>query len=138
MTRPDRENDHGRSAVSWLATCFVSGLGLLTCTLIVAALSDHPREHLMIGAGGVAGVVLLIWMLGEKPKGAADQGRRFWLAWRKTAPLEVEYTPRRRRRSRRGKLGTNAPPDVETIRALSDDPHNWVPSGVDGSEKPAN
>ena len=105
--------------------------GLLLVSGIVAArrLVDGPTVPLSACGIYLATVVLLLWLGRERPRTLRNGASVFqFLRRRKHSDYMPHYKPRRREHRVNQVFGTNEPPTVETVRALSDNMGNWVPS----------
>ncbi len=114
----------GDKAVGWLATCLVIVGGGLACTFVISSSSPDPRESFWICGGSLAGVVVLIWLLREKPAENAAAVPFSWL--RRRTRRVTQY--RIGKRNPHPPAAPPQPPDARQIRELQQHRSTWVPS----------
>lgn len=119
-----------RKAAAWMATCFVLAGGVVTCVALSLTFWDDPKKPLAATAAGTAFILLMLWLLRDRPRGEHSPGLMAWILGRQQS-LEQKVAFRLSRR--RGpappmELGRNEPPTVERVRDLREGIHNWKPS----------
>ena len=118
-----QRNSGGVFASTVVLTIFVFGM-------IVVGSVAFPRDPgtvWLAAGGGFVIILLLVWVLRDKPQGT--QREMFsWLSRRK-AEQPLDYEPKLRRENR-PRYGTNRPPTVDEIRDLKEGDRNWVPSNT--------
>lgn len=88
---------------------------------------NQPGIVWIVGAAGLLGLMLLVWLLRDRPHSSLRDSFG-WLS-RRTKEQTLEYDPQLIK-SGPQKFGTNLPPSVEEIRELKDNDRNWVPSNA--------
>lgn len=126
---PDRNHDLSRSAVAWLATSFVLTAGLVVCSAMIVIFCEEPGKPLATAGGIASGVVLLMWLLRERPRDRVRKRAGVWGFRKRPRRRKVAFRCVRRPGQGPTTYGTNQPPDVEAIRELAQDSRTWVPSG---------
>ena len=132
----NQKNDLGRLAASMLASTVVVIGGMLICGFIIILFSDDPNNDLLWLLGSVAGIILLLWLVRDKPPHQARTRNFFWLSRQKPEPFMPNYVPRKRRNSEKIALGSNEPPSAENIRSLKEGANSWVPKSHQNQERP--
>ena len=118
----------GDQAAAWLATVFTLAGGLFACVFVVVTSGEPPGRPMLVAIGVITVLLLLSWLLRDKPPEARQESLRLWHWWKKKENKTCEYTPRPRKRSRQNQDGNNQPPTLESIREAADDQRTWVPS----------
>lgn len=121
-------SDPGRSAAGWLATCLVVLGGSLGCLVIIFAGASDPVPGLVGFAGAFTCLLLLLWLLREKPKNEVRTQHMLWLFRREPPAPRTQYAVRRQPPSQQPAGHANRPPTADEVRQLKDDPHNWIPA----------
>jgi len=121
------DRDSGRVATALLATSFVLTGGMFVITVIVFAFAEDPKQPLLLSAGYISAFVLLLWLFRSGPQNESRVKNLVWMKRTVSDEDAVRYEPMRRR-TRRRKQVPNKPPTVESVRALRDGLHNWIPS----------
>lgn len=125
----ERDPDTGRKATAWLAVAFTLTAGAGTCTFIILAFADNPRQAFLVLGSILTGIIILLW--GMTQSRDRTQARDLLAFFRKTQPSTDPaelYQPRKRRR-KGVKLGANPPPSAEKVREISETHARWVPHG---------
>lgn len=133
-----RDSDAGRHAVSLLATALVILFGAVATAFMVVTMTERATWKDWVAWGSLfGGVALLIWNLHTPAdKQSGWKSLSFWLSMRdRTDPL-AGYTFRRRKPAVEGRLGTNQPPTLESLRESSEAAVKWVPHGPPPERKP--
>lgn len=130
----DFKHSSGNKAVAWLATCVVIAGGAFVC-FAIAMVSDAQRSQgLTICGSAFAGILLLLWIMRERPSRQAKL-QWAWLSRRKKRKVAFKVKPR---------VGKSAlvpppvPPSAESVRNLSGGISTWVPSQAPPQRKPRN
>lgn len=124
-----RDPDAGRKATAWLAVAFTLTAGAGTCTFIILAFADSPRQAFLVLGSILAGIILLLWGLSHSRdrQNARDLLAFFRKSQPSTDPADL-YQPRKRR-LKGVKVGSNQPPSVESVREIAETHARWVPHG---------
>ena len=118
-----QRNSGGVFAATVVMTIFVFG-GIVIGSV---AFPTDPGTVWLAAGGGFVVILLLIWVLRDKPQGT--QREIFsWLSRRPAEP-QVNYEPKLIQ-AERTRYGTNRPPSVDEIRELKEGDRNWVPSNT--------
>jgi hypothetical protein len=132
-------NQRGQGAVSILATAGVLASGSVACTLILLVSTNDPTPTILGGAGAFLLAGILVWLLRDRSGQQKIKNNRLLLEFfgsrRKTAAADELVVAKRR--TKKPKYGTKAPPTVETVREIKElsSLNTWVPSGKkNGSE----
>ena len=88
---------------------------------------NQPAIVWIIGAAGLLALMLLVWLLRDRPNSSLRDSFG-WLS-RRSKEQTLDYDPQLIK-SGPQKFGTNLPPSVEEIRELKDTDRNWVPSNA--------
>ena len=126
----------GRAAVSAVATTAVIIGGAVVGVFVFSTGSQRPTASILVYGGILAGCVLLIWMLRDRP---SNQPRvRLRDRFRRRRPTRRE--PRILVKRRHGDIepdAANQPPTAEQLQDLKDHSSTWVPnrSGARDSER---
>ena len=124
-----QKQESGNRAVAWLATCTVVLGGAVSCTVIAVAADPNHLESTLVPVGGVVlGMLVLLWILRERPPESRLWTNWNWLMGRgkrrvayhvkpKIPPCERVSTP-------------PAPPTVESIREITGGQSTWVPAST--------
>jgi len=125
-------NEHGREAVSALATVAVVVGGSVVLVFVIVTGSDQPGPYLAGLAAAVVVVTLLLFLLRTRPHKSQPWYKIFRRAAARTEPqILVE------RRDDPGLgLETNQPPTAEQVRDLKDHASTWVPNRATGGQAP--
>lgn len=118
----------GDQAAAWLATVFTLAGGLFACVFVVVTSGEPPGKPMLVAIGIITVLLLVLWLLREKPPEARQQSLRLWYWWKKEEVDSAEYKPRPRKRSRHAEYGNQQPPTLESIRETVDEQRTWVPS----------
>jgi hypothetical protein len=97
--------------------------------LFVGMLSN-PGQPMMVwgvGGGGLFGLLLLVWLLRDRPNSQLRDSFG-WLS-RRPKEQQLDYDPRLIK-SGPQRFGTNQPPTAAELRELKDTDRNWVPSNA--------
>ena len=121
-------HDSGDQAATWLATVFTLVGGLFACVFVMVSTGEPPGKPMMIVIGVLTVLLLILWLLREKPPAAHQESLSLWHFWKKKEAETYDYQPRPRKRSRKVDYGNNQPPTLESIRESVDERRTWVPS----------
>jgi|GEM_PF-1106486 len=129
----------GDQAAAWLATVFTLTGGLFACLFVVVSSGEPPGKPMTIALGVITVLLLLSWLLRDKPPEARQESLKLWHWWKKKEADPYEYKPKPKKRSSHIQYGNNQPPTLESIREAVDDQRTWVPSirNMKQSETPA-
>ncbi|QDV53049.1 hypothetical protein [Gimesia fumaroli] len=128
MTAGRSPHGSGDQAAAWLATVFTLVGGLFACVFVVVSSGEPPGRPMIIAIGVITVLLLVLWLLRDKPPEAHQDSLRLWHWWKKKDAETCEYKPRPRKRSSHVNYGNNQPPTLESIRETVDDQRTWVPS----------
>lgn len=120
--RSDR-NSGGLFASTVVLTIFVFGLIIVGSV----AFPRDPGTVWAVAGGGFLLILLLVWLLRDRPQGSLRE-RFNWLS-RPPAEAPLDYQPEVKR-PERVRYGTNRPPTADEIRDLKEGDRNWVPSNT--------
>ena len=129
-----KNRDGGREAVSWLATGFVSFLGIIFCGFVVLTFSNEPSKPVMILTGVFLSLAILLWLLREKPKEFVEEHEAKWFGIFTKPKPTTTLKLTRHKKPKIVQFGTNQPPsadDIREIKELTDGMKNWVPPKTD-------
>jgi hypothetical protein len=118
----------GDQAAAWLATVFTLTGGLFACVFVVVTSGEPPGRPMMVAIGVITILLLLLWLLRDKPPEARQESLKLWHWWKKKESETYEYKPRPRKRSHQTQYGNNQPPTLDSIREAVNDQRTWVPS----------
>ena len=120
-------NEHGREAVSALATVAVVVGGTVGLVFVIVAGSDQPGPYLTGLAAGVVVFNLLLFLLRSRP--AKSTRRKPWYSvFRRSAARAEPQIVIKRRTDFGHDIETNQPPTAEELRDLKDHGSTWVPN----------
>ena len=124
-----RKHDSGNRAVAWLATCFVVSGGAFSCTAIaMAGNPEHLQATLLPVGGVVAGTILLLWLLRDKPPESRLMTNWNWLLRRGKRRVAYHLKPMLPPRDR--VPNSPSPPTAESIREITGGQKTWVPAST--------
>jgi len=130
-----QKHDSGNRAVAWLATCCVVLGGAVSCTAIAAAADPEHLETSLVPVGGVVvGMIVLLWLLRDRPRES-----RLWTNWNwllASKKRRVAYRLKPRVPSRERMSQPPAPPSVESIREITGGQKTWVPAATSRCQPP--
>lgn len=128
MTAGRSPHGSGDQAAAWLATVFTLVGGLFACVFVVVSSGEPPGRPMMVAIGVITVLLLVLWLLRDKPPETQQDSLRVWYWWKKKEAETNEYKPRPRKRSSYVDYGNNPPPTLDSIRETVDDQRTWVPS----------
>jgi hypothetical protein len=118
--------DGGRKAVAWLATCFVALGGAGACTSIALAGNPEHLEVILVPVGGVlCGMIVLLWLLRDRPPET-----RLWTNWNwllRRGKRRMAYHLRPKLPPGERVPNPPAPPTAESVREIASGTNAWVP-----------
>jgi len=127
-----QNHESGNRAVALLATCLVVLGGAVTCaTVTLVSDPEHPLSALGTAGGVVAGIVLLLWLLRDKPR--ENRAKTIWAWLGRRRRRKVEFRVRAKLPPAQRSPAPSGPPTAESIRALTGGTSTWVPSIGDRS-----
>jgi hypothetical protein len=130
-----QNHESGNKAVTLLATCFVVLGGAVTCTAIAITTDPAHLEMALIPVGGaVASIVILLWILRERP---AESGARAKWGWLGRRRRKVPYHVRPRVPKNERAPAPSGPPTADSIREITGRRSTWVPSAITRPKSPA-
>ncbi len=135
-----QDHSGGNKAVALLATCCVVFGGLVCCTAIAVAADPEHVESALVPVGGViAGAVVLLWILRDRPPESRLWSNWNWLAGR--GKRRVAYRVKPKVPPGQRVVVPPAPPTAESIRAITGrEPngltHTWVPTSTTRPKSP--
>lgn len=118
----------GDQAAAWLATVFTLAGGLFACLFVVVTSGEPPGRPMMVAIGVITVLLLISWLLRDKPPEARQESLKLWHWWKKEESETYEYKPRPRKRNSHMQYGNNQPPTLESIREAVDEQRTWIPS----------
>lgn len=122
-----QNHESGNRAVALLATCLVVVGGAATCVMVVVASDpEHPRSTLTTIGAVVAGAVVLLWLLRDKPP--ENRARSIWGWLGRRRRRKVAYRVRAKLPPNQRSSTPPAPPTAESIRAVTGGTSTWVPA----------
>lgn len=126
---PSHKQDNlGKQAAAWLATCFVLAGGALSCITLAVLFLDNPVRPLLQIAGATFGLGLAFWLLRGRRENRARVGLIAWLVRAQDSGNHlVAMRVGKKEKSVPVQFGTNTPPTVQEVRELADDARVWVP-----------
>ncbi len=126
MAGPNRSRS-GDKAVAYLAISFVLAAGIGFGSLAIVIFSEHAWRDFWMLAGGLAGVLLLYWLLRDSKDGMspADVYRAVFGPRKKKNKVQIKI---KRVKGRRAQQDPEGPPTVERVRELAAGSNAWVPS----------
>ncbi len=124
------QHDLGDKATALLATTFVVFGGAAVCALIATAFSSRPSERALTLGAVFAAMLLLLWVLRERPRNELKETRYFWLLRRRPKRQKTVVEIRFQRPRKPTQYGTNRPPTAEQIRELRENVNTWVPASA--------
>jgi hypothetical protein len=133
-----RHPEAGRRAVALLATAFVVFIGAVLTAFVVLSFAEQGGWlPWAVWSALFAGVVVLLWAIGDKPERSVAGLKLFGVRPRaKVDPLTV-YKFRKRRRRRDRPLGSNSPPTLDSVREAAEvGSVRWVPHGPPPQREP--
>jgi hypothetical protein len=127
--RPNHNS--GNKAVTLLATCVVVLGGAITCAAIGLAAESglQKKSSLLWTAATTAGIVVLLWLLRDRPRENRAKVLWGWLA-RKRRRRVVYRAQARVPRGQHSSVPLS-PPTAESIRSISAGANTWVPVSTD-------
>lgn len=121
-------NSGGLFASTVVLTIFVFGM------IVVGTLSlpHQPGTVWGVAGGGFLFILLMVWLLRDRPQGSLREN----LKWLSKRPVEapLDYQPEVKR-PERVRYGTNRPPTAEELRDLKEGDRNWVPSNTPAGQR---
>lgn len=131
-----RNPEHGRQAVTLLATALVLLLGAAATAFMVLAMTERATWRDWAAWGSLfGGVSLFLWSLHRpKDKGRGWEELTFWLRRQDRSDPLSDYRFRRRPRTGPSPHG-NKPPTLESIREAAEAGVHWVPRGPQPERK---
>ena len=125
-------NEHGREAVSALATVAVVVGGSVVLVFVIVTGSNQPGPYLAGLAAAVVVVTLLLFLLRTRP----DKSQPWYKIFRRAAARTEPQILVERRDDPGLSLETNQPPTAEQVRDLKDHASTWVPNRATGRQAP--
>jgi hypothetical protein len=119
--------EHGRFAAALFAATFVITGGGGICLMIALVFAKDVWTPLAVLACGLGGLVVMLWMLLERPVRPAQNSNVYTAQKEALGDYVESFHPRHRRRGGRT-FGTNAPPSVGDLRKIREDSNIWCPS----------
>ncbi|HLJ11358.1 MAG TPA: hypothetical protein VKU82_09215 [Planctomycetaceae bacterium] len=130
-----RQNRGGDRAVALLATCLVVLAGALTCAFVaIVADPQNPGSALATAGGVIVGIVVVLWLLRERPPENRAKSTWQWLARKRKRKFAYKIKPKLPPAQR--SEGAPAPPTAASIRQLAGGQSTWVPSATPGFRAP--
>jgi hypothetical protein len=121
------EQDYGRYAAGLFAATVVVTIGAGLCLFMSLAFAPDMVQPLAIIAGGVLGLILMIWLLTARPVRRASNANLLLAQRAKTDGYVESFRPKLRRPEQRG-YGTNRPPSADDLKQIKEDTNAWFPS----------
>ena len=128
-------NEHGREAVSALATVTVVVGGSVVLVFVIVTGSNQPGPYLAGLAAAVVVVTLLLFLLRTRPDKSHKRQPWYKIFRRAAARTEPQILVERRDDPGPG-IKTNQPPTAEQVRDLKDHASTWVPNRATGRQAP--
>jgi hypothetical protein len=130
-----QDHDSGNKAVTLLATCFVVLGGAASCTAIAIAADPEHLEATLVPVGGVVlGIVILLWVLRERPRESRARVMWGWLARRRKPRVAYHVKPRVPPAERAAPPA--GPPTADSIRQITGRQSTWVPAATARPDAP--
>jgi hypothetical protein len=131
VQRPINPNspEHGRLAAGLFAATAVMTGGGGICLVIALVFAKDVWVPIAILACGLGGLVIMLWLLLDRPvRRAHNSSISIYTAQKEALADHVEsFEPRHRRRGSRS-FGTNPPPSADSVRQIREDSNVWCPS----------
>jgi hypothetical protein len=122
-------DDYGRYAAGLFASTVVVTIGAGLCLFMSLAFAPDMFQPLAIIAGGVLGLILMIWLLTATARPVRRAGNsNLLLAQRAKTDGYLESFRRRVRRPEQQRFGTNQPPTADSLKQIKEDSNTWFPS----------
>jgi hypothetical protein len=132
-----QNHEGGNKAVTLLATCFVVLGGAASCTAIAVAADPEHLEAALISVGGVVlGIVILLWILRERPPESRARVMWGWLAGRRKRRVAYHVKPRVPPGERTA--APAGPPTANSIREITGRASTWIPAATTRPGPPQN
>lgn len=124
-----QKHDSGNRAVALLASCLVVLGGAVSCTAIAVAAEPEHVESTLIPVGGVVlGMIILLWLLRDRPPERHPWANWNWMTGRDKRRVVYRVKPKVPPSQR--VTTPPAPPTAESIREITGRQSTWVPAST--------